>query len=65
MRRKLWLIVFMSLSGAIGILFQFVFKNETSGWNPERIVETVFIAVSRLANSILVVMQLLDLPCLT
>lgn len=51
MRRKLWLIVFLGLSGGIGILFQFVFKNETSGWNPERIVETVFIAVSRLCNS--------------
>lgn len=55
MRRKLWLIVFLGLSGTIGILFQFVFKNETSGWNPERIVETVFIAVSRLANSTMLV----------
>lgn len=57
MRRKLWLIVFLVLSGGIGVLFQFVFRNETSGWNPERIVETIFVAVSRLANSIFFLTQ--------
>lgn len=43
----------MVISGAIGVLFQFVFRAEDKAWDTERYVETVCIGISRLANSML------------
>ena len=54
------MILVMLLSGTIGVLFQFVFRNQDSGWNPTRIIETLFIAFSRLANSTFILTQPLD-----
>lgn len=51
MKRKRWLIFFMLVSGGIGILFQFVFRREDKQWDADRYIETVFIGISRLANS--------------
>jgi hypothetical protein len=41
----------MFLSGAIGVLFQFVFRTKNNDWDTGRYIETVFIGLSRLANS--------------
>ena len=51
MKRKRWLIFFMLISSAIGILFQFVLRKEDKQWDADRYIETVFIGISRLANT--------------
>lgn len=48
----------MLISGVIGVLFQFVFRaGGDKQWDADRYIETVFIGLSRLANSIPVLTQ--------